>query len=191
MPYTSDTCVYAHTRVWDDNALAWTVMTQPLIETDEVTVAGSLAVSNWPATQAVTGTFWQATQPVSAVAWPLPTGAATQASLADVKTNLDRVAVTGASGSVSSSGNNTVITPSAGKRLAVSYLSYNPALAVEAAFRFGASGPLWLRNSLSAGAVVAKDFGDFRYVLGAVDEPLVLNLSVGVATLWNAFYREL
>jgi hypothetical protein len=30
-----------------------------------VTVAGTVAVSNFPATQAVTGTFWQATQPVS------------------------------------------------------------------------------------------------------------------------------
>lgn len=33
-------------------------------------------VNNFPATQAVTGTFFQATQPVSAASWPLPTNAA-------------------------------------------------------------------------------------------------------------------
>lgn len=36
-------------------------------------------VSNFPATQAVTGTFWQATQPISAAALPLPSGASTLA----------------------------------------------------------------------------------------------------------------
>jgi hypothetical protein len=33
-----------------------------------ITVDGSVSVSNFPATQAVTGTFWQATQPVSIAA---------------------------------------------------------------------------------------------------------------------------
>jgi len=44
-----------------------------------VGVAGSVSVDNFPATQAVTGTFFQATQPVSATALPLPTGASTSA----------------------------------------------------------------------------------------------------------------
>jgi hypothetical protein len=39
----------------------------------------SVAVSNFPASQAVTGTFFQATQPVSAASLPLPTGASTSA----------------------------------------------------------------------------------------------------------------
>lgn len=53
-------------------------------------VSGTVAVSNFPATQPVslavapttpvTGTFFQATQPVSAAALPLPTGAATSAN---------------------------------------------------------------------------------------------------------------
>jgi hypothetical protein len=53
------------------------------------TIAGTVAVSNFPATQPVsiasmpstpvTGTFFQATQPVSLVSVPLPTGAATAA----------------------------------------------------------------------------------------------------------------
>lgn len=98
--------------------------------------------------------------------------------------------LTPASGSVSSSGNNTVVTPASGKYLRLAYASYNPALAVEAGFRFGAAGTLFLRNSVSAGAVVAKDFGDMRCLEGAVDEPLILNLSVGVATIWNALYQE-
>lgn len=70
-------------------------------------VSGSVSVSNFPASQAVTGTFWQATQPVSGsvsitggvavtgtfwqatqpvsvASLPLPTGAATEATLATV-----------------------------------------------------------------------------------------------------------
>jgi len=52
------------------------------------TVAGTLAVNIQNATVAVTGTFWQATQPVSATALPLPTGAATETTLAAANTNL-------------------------------------------------------------------------------------------------------
>ena len=39
----------------------------------------SVSVNNFPASQAVTGTFFQSTQPVSAAALPLPSGAATSA----------------------------------------------------------------------------------------------------------------
>ena len=117
-------------------------------------------------------------------------GIATESGLAAVKANTDKIALTPASGSVTGVGNNTLLTPASGKKLRVSYVSYNPALAVEAAFRFGASGAPFLRNSIAAGGVVAKDFGDLRYIEGGVNEPLVLNLSVGVSTLWNAFYIE-
>ena len=74
--------------------------------------------------------------------------------------------------------------------LNISYASYNPTLALEAAFRFGATGSLWLRNNLVANSVVSKDFGDLRWVQGAVDEVLILNLSAGLATNWNIFYVE-
>ena len=40
---------------------------------------GNVAVTNFPVTYAVTGTFWQATQPVSAASLPLPAGASTAA----------------------------------------------------------------------------------------------------------------
>lgn len=95
-----------------------------------------------------------------------------------------------ASGSVSSSGNNTLLTPSSGKKLRVFYISYNPATAAECAFRFGDSGTLWLRNSVPATSVVAKDFHGSRYIQGGVDESLILNLSGAIVTLWNCFYIE-
>ena len=40
-------------------------------------------------TTPVTGTFWQATQPVSAASLPLPTGAATETTLAALNTKLN------------------------------------------------------------------------------------------------------
>jgi hypothetical protein len=51
-------------------------------------------VSNFPGSQPVTGTFWQATQPVSAVSLPLPTGAATETTLAALNTKTPAVGQT-------------------------------------------------------------------------------------------------
>ena len=42
--------------VFDFDNLAWVCMSQPLIKTDELTVAGSMNVTNFPATQEVSGT---------------------------------------------------------------------------------------------------------------------------------------
>ena len=99
-------------------------------------------------------------------------------------------ALTPASGQVTTLGNNTLLTPASGKKLRIYYVSYNPLVAVEAAFRFGAAGALWLRNNITANSVIAKDCGDLRYLEGAVDEVLILNLSLGVAVNWNVFYLE-
>lgn len=52
--------------------------TSPWI-TNSTISGGTVAVSNFPASQPVTGTFFQATQPISAAALPLPAGAATAA----------------------------------------------------------------------------------------------------------------
>jgi hypothetical protein len=67
----------------------------PVLNTEPYTLNGDGGVpshvTNWPSSQAVTGTFWQATQPVSGTFWqatqpvsaaslPLPTGAATSAN---------------------------------------------------------------------------------------------------------------
>ena len=95
------------------------------------------------------------------------------------------------SGQVNGLGNNTLITPAAGKKIRAYYLNYNPLLAVEAGFRFGAAGTLILRANVTANSVIAKDFGDFRYVEGAANEALILNLSLAVNVIWNAFYLEI
>lgn len=52
-------------KVWDTSSLSWVAMTQPLIKTDTLTVAGSMSVSNLPASYPVTGDFFPETQPVS------------------------------------------------------------------------------------------------------------------------------
>lgn len=96
-----------------------------------------------------------------------------------------------ASGQVSSGGNNTLLTPASGKKIRLFYVSYNPLLAVEAAFRFGAAGGLFLRNNIVANSVIAKEFGVSRYKEGGLDEPLILNLSLAVACNWNVFYMEI
>lgn len=54
-------------------------------------ISGGLAVTGtfWQSVQPVSGTFWQTTQPVSASSLPLPTGAATDATLGSVLTTSD------------------------------------------------------------------------------------------------------
>mgnify|MGYP006329880227 CR=1 FL=1 len=109
----------------------------------------------------------------------------------NVESHQVRLTLTPTSGSVSASGNNTLITPAANKRLRIYYVSYNPATPVEAAFRFGASGQLFLRNGIvTGGSIFTKDFGEFKNIQGQVGEPLILNLSGAVTTLWNCFYQE-
>ena len=103
---------------------------------------------------------------------------------------LTKLALQPASGQVANSGANTLLTPAPGRRLRVFYAAYNPLNDVMAYFRFGAAGSAWLRNDILAHAVIAKDFGDFRYLEGADDEALVLVLSAAVVTNWNCFYLE-
>jgi hypothetical protein len=56
-----------------------------------ISLSGSVSVANFPATQAVTGTFFQATQPVSAASLPLPSGASTSALQTTGNTSLSSV----------------------------------------------------------------------------------------------------
>src|SRR4051812_31920042 len=80
----------------------------PVPVVGELTLSGSVTVSNFPATQPVSGTFFQATQPVSGTFWqatqpvsgtffqatqpisaaslPLPSGAATETTVAAINT---------------------------------------------------------------------------------------------------------
>lgn len=50
----------------------------------KVSATGVVSVDGSAVTQPVSGTFWQATQPVSAASLPLPTGAATETTLASI-----------------------------------------------------------------------------------------------------------
>ena len=104
--------------------------------------------------------------------------------------NVSNAPITPASGQVAGAGNNTILTPDSGKHLRIFYASYNPFAAVQAAFRFGPAGTLWLVNSVVANSVIAKEFGPTRLLEGAVDESLILNLSDAVATNWTVFYEE-
>jgi hypothetical protein len=57
------------------------------LETINATVTGSVSVGNFPATQAVTGTFWQTTQPVSIATMPTtPVTGNVNATITDVIT---------------------------------------------------------------------------------------------------------
>ena len=147
--------------IFNPNTLAYEAAQQSVLSAGVVNLGGAVAISNLPTTQTVTGPF-------SASG-----------------------ALTPASGQVSGLGNNTLITPASGKKLRVFYASYNPLLAVEAAFRFGAAGTLFLRNNVLANSVIAKDLGDFKYLEGAVGDALLLNLSLAVSTNWTVFYQEI
>ena len=68
------------------------------------------------------------------------------------------------------------------------YASYNVLGDVTAAFRFGEAGVLWLKNTVLGNSVIAKDFGDFRYLEGEIGESLYLNLDASVTVNWNVFY---
>lgn len=60
----------------------------PLTDTQIRASALPVSVGNFPASQAVTGTFFQATQPVSASSLPLPSGASTEATLSAMSAKL-------------------------------------------------------------------------------------------------------
>ena len=103
---------------------------------------------------------------------------------------IDCVDVLPAGGTAGDSGNNTLITPASGKTLQLYYVSYNPQAAVTAAFRWGEAGNLWLKNTVPAKSVIAKDWGASRHFDGGVDQPLILNLSGAASVNWNVFYTE-
>ena len=93
-------------------------------------------------------------------------------------------------GQATTVGNTTLVTPTAGTILRVHYCSYNPSAAAEVGFRFGASGTIFLRNNLTSGSVISKDFGETRFIAGARDEAIFLNQSAAVTTNWTIFYTE-
>lgn len=140
--------------------------------------------------------FAVAGETASLTQYPIPLGVIGRSVITEMLTGAAPISVTPsglvlhlASGTASSSGNNLIVTPTSTFTLRVHYASYNPSAATTCAFRFGTSGTMFIKNALTTGgAVIAKDFGDFRYVEGAADESLYLNLSGAVDTIWNVLY---
>lgn len=93
-------------------------------------------------------------------------------------------------GQVTTSGNTQIVAPMSGAKVRVHYCSYNPTAAAEVGFRFGSAGTIFLRNNVTAGSVIAKDFGEMRHIEGAPDEALFLNQNVAVITNWTVFYTD-
>lgn len=99
-----------------------------------------VTVSNFPASQAVTGSFFQSTQPISAAALPLPAGAATDASL--TATNPYRGTTTPFGGATG-----TVTVPSGARVVSISCHSVTGGTVVF----FGATVPVPANNGFSTG----------------------------------------
>lgn len=107
----------------------------------------SLAVAP---TTPVTGTFYQATQPISAASLPLPTGAATETTLAALNTRIatgyplsvtpSTATLKSASFSITATG--TIVAAVAGKRIKVYALSYISGGIASVNFRDGATTAL-------------------------------------------------
>jgi hypothetical protein len=110
-------------------------------------------------------------------------------------TELPMGPVTSVSGTASVLGDTVVVTPSSGKALRVYYLSMNAdggnTADVTAYFRFGAAGAAKYKKSLKAGAIFARAIGGGRkYIQGAMDEPLYINLSAAQTVNWDVEYDE-
>ncbi len=169
-----------------------------------LTVDGSVSVSNFPATQAI-----------SAAALPLPTGAATSALQTQPGVDIGDVTVNNAAGAAavniqdggnsitvdgsitasvsnesitptavtaSASGDNTIFTPTGGTSARVYYVSLSAdggnSADVTAIVKFGAGGTSRYKVSLKAGSIWARNIGAGRkYMQGAVNEAVIVNLS--------------
>lgn len=102
-PLTAVSAAQSQFWVWDVGTLAWVPGTQPggsggggIVDQGTGGASAWLVTGNVGVTGSVsvTGTFWQATQPVSVASLPLPTGAATEATLSSIDATLTDVADT-------------------------------------------------------------------------------------------------
>lgn len=130
------------------------------------------------------------TTPVTATSWPLPTGAATEASLAHTKNRFAAGIRTTEAFQVTASGDNTVKTPAAGKRLRVHWVGMSsPDGGTErlVILKFGTGGSAkyrWYMGSPGA-------FSHWETIEGAVDEALVANLAGAATVQVNLSYEEI
>jgi hypothetical protein len=124
------------------------------------------------------------TQPVSAATLPLPTGAATESTVAKrFAGGKTTVAL-----AISASGDNTVLTPASGQRLRIHWVgmstSENNGAEVLAIVKFGAN--THYRWNLGAPGA----FSHWEPIEGAVDQSLVINLSGNQTVEVNVTYEE-
>lgn len=121
---------------------------------------------------------------VSATSLPLPTGAATESTLA-LKFGGDKITL---AQTLSTSGDNTLITPASGKSIRLLWLglstSQDNSAEVKVSAKFGANVHYkW--NLGNPGA-----FSHWEPIEGAVNQPLVINLSVAQPVEVNYTYQE-
>lgn len=126
--------------------------------------------------------------PVSAVALPLPAGAASEVTLAAQKANLDYRYAGGKSaytGLLSTAGDNTVITPAAGKRIQVVWVNFLPnsdnTVANLVTVKFGTGAGFYLNYAV----------GHFEVFTGAVDQSVVVNLTNAQPVAVTIHYSEI
>lgn len=95
-----------------------------------------------------------------------------------------------AGGTVSTAGNNVLVTPATGSRLVLSYLMYNPEVDMRVFWRTGATGMECMKTNVPANSVIARGFdADIGWALG-VNESLNLNLSTAGNVNYTVFYTE-
>jgi hypothetical protein len=128
---------------------------------DSVPVTGTF----WQATQPVSGTFWQATQPISAASLPLPTGAATEATLsaqsAKLPATLGQKAMAASLAVVIASDQSTVPVST------VDVTATGSLTAIDAVVAAPADNGVVRTGASTAGSLVAIEFGAGHATWGA------------------------
>lgn len=113
-----------------------------------------------------------------------------------MRTDVQSRVLTKATVTASSSGNNTILTPTAGSKIRLYHLGYSAGAGVTGVLvgaRFGAAGTIFDNEYLvTAGQAFARNIqAGKRYVDGAVNEPLVVNLSGAQTVYVNIEYEEI
>lgn len=110
-------------------------------------------------------------------------------------TRFPNESVTAKTADCSSSGNNTVHTPGGGLAVRLYYISlsadYDNTASVTAYLRFGAAGSAQYKVELPPGATWARNIGaGRRYITGAADEAVIVNLSAAQTVYASIEYVE-
>jgi len=156
-------------------AVALDAATLAALENITAAVTGSVAVTNLPATQ-----------PISAVALPLPTGAATEATVVPVRNRFDPVLT--AKATYTTSGPHTLVTPGSGQAVRVLWLYAQAAAALS-------TGTVLVTLTLGSHSydlelTGSQPFAHTAVWEGAVNEALIVTTSSTAEVLVNCDYRS-